>query len=217
MSIIYLFLLFFTVHLNAQTPRTYSIIIDPAGDAQTPGRKLNDNFERGLTLQCAEQLQELLENKYPHVRVLLTRFPGETVQALQNAQFANRLDAKLYLSIHFYQEAEQLPKLFIYHFSYDTNTLMPTKKLDLAFVPYDQAHLEAHITTKAYALKIKDFFEQAQYRSTFAVEGIFALPFKPLIGIKAPALALEIGLSNKNDWHHYCQAIADSLAPIIEA
>jgi N-acetylmuramoyl-L-alanine amidase len=217
MSIICLFLLLFTLQLNAQMPRTFSIIIDPAGDAQTTGRKLNDSFERGLTLQCAEQLQELLENKYPYVRVVLTRFPGETVHALQNANFANRLDAQLYLSIHFYQTTEKLPTLFIYHLCYDTNTLIPTKKTDLAFIPYDQAHLESSTTTKAYARTIQEHFKQPQYRTTFLVHGIIGLPFKPLAGIKAPALALEIGLSNKDDWNDYCKAIADSLAPIIEA
>jgi len=217
MSIIYFFILFFTLHLTAQAPGTFSIIIDPAGDAQTTGRKLHDNFERGLTLQCAEQLQELLENKYPYVRVILTRFPGETVQPLQNAHFANRLNAQLYLSINFYQEAEKLSKLFIYHLCYDTNTLVPTKKTALAFIPYDQAHLESSSTTQAYARKIDQHFKQSQYRTIFSTHGIIGLPFKPLAGIKAPALALEIGLSSTDDWKAYCQALADSLAPIIEA
>ena len=71
-------------------------MLDPAGDAQYPGRIIDDSFERGITLQCVEELQRAITRQFPHVRVVLTRFPGETCQPLQNAHFANRLDVDLY-------------------------------------------------------------------------------------------------------------------------
>ena len=66
-------------------------MLDPAGDAQNPGRTIDDNFERGITLQFAEKLKEMLQEKFPTIRVVLSRTPGESLQPLQNANFANRL------------------------------------------------------------------------------------------------------------------------------
>src|SRR3990172_8684717 len=80
-------------------PRAFTIMLDPAGDAKNPGRKLDDSFERGITLQFSETLKQKLESLFPSIRVVLTRLPGETVQLLQNANFANRLDVNFYLSI----------------------------------------------------------------------------------------------------------------------
>ena len=68
------------------------------------GRIVNDSFERGLTLQFAQELKKELELNFNNIRVVLTRIPGETLESLQNANFANRLNVDFYLSIHFYSE-----------------------------------------------------------------------------------------------------------------
>jgi len=93
------------------TQKEIIIMLDPAGDAQYAGRRIDDSFERGLTLRCAEQLKQRLEQLFPQIHVVLTRLPGETVQPLQNANFANRLSVDLYLSIHFYHETATKPEL----------------------------------------------------------------------------------------------------------
>ena len=38
------------------------------------------------------------------------------------------------------------------------------------------------------------------FEQLFTVHGLYTLPFAPLIGIKKPALALEIGLKQKDNW-----------------
>src|SRR5579872_1728748 len=73
----------------ARTP--FTIMLDPAGDAQYPGRIIDDCFERGITLQLAEQLSTVIAQRFPSIRVVITRQPGETRQPLQHANFANRL------------------------------------------------------------------------------------------------------------------------------
>jgi len=213
---LFLLTLIFQITNAHEQSRICSIMIDPAGDAQNTGRKLHDSFERGITLQCAEHLKQLLESTNKQIRVVLTRWPGETLEPLQNANFANRLDIQLYLSIHFYQEKERVPKLYLYQLSYSNDTFFPTKKIGLTFTPYDQAHLESSTTTQTWALKIKEHLELPEYEKLFEVKGIFKIPFKPLVGIKAPAFAIEVGLKNKDDWKLYSQAFAQSLGPIIE-
>ena len=39
---------------------TFTLMLDPAGDAQYPGRIIDDSFERGITLQCVEELQRVI-------------------------------------------------------------------------------------------------------------------------------------------------------------
>ena len=145
--------------------KQFTIMLDPAGDAQYAGRHIEDCLERGVSLQFAEKLKEELEKQYKNVKVVLTRFAGEAVQPLQNANFANRLDVDFYLSIHFYQETAVKPHLYLYCFSYNDDFI--TGRAELFFYPYDQAHLINKETTKMFANKLKQFFLQEEYKNIF--------------------------------------------------
>jgi N-acetylmuramoyl-L-alanine amidase len=191
----------------------FTIMINPSGDAENTGRKIDDSFERGITLQCTERLKKLIEEAYPAVRVVLTRFPGETLQPLQNANFANRLDVDFYLSIHFYEEQEVKPSLALYTFLSDNN-LIP-KPVDLAFYAHDKAYVISHATTHEYSRLMHSIFIQEKYHHQFNVKDLYALPFAPLIGIKSPAIALEIGLKTKESWTHFLAPILESIEAVI--
>lgn len=180
--------------LRMQTP--FTIMLDPAGDAQHPGRQLDYAYERGITLQCAERLKSVLEEQFSNLRVIITRQPGETLQPLQNANFANRLDVNLFVTLHFYQEAATKPRLYLYHFSYGDEAV--TKMQDLAFYPYDQAYLFNAQATHTMITNIQQ--RLAAYKKQFDCKGPYKLPLKPLIGIKAPAIVIEAGLKHKDDW-----------------
>lgn len=211
-----LFTLSLSVALAAgiHADQTFSIMLDPAGDAQHTGRQIGDSLERGITLQFAEQLKKTLEDKYcSSVRVILSRFPGETIHPLQNANFSNRLDIDCYVSIHFYQETQTKPRLFIYRFSYNDDFI--TKIPELSFCPFDQAHQLNSATTKAWCTTLTLTLNQEEYRQLFECSGVIDLPFKPLIGIKAPAFAIEVGLHNKGDWTRYIQPVAHGLGALI--
>ncbi len=197
-----------------QPQRIITIMLDPAGDAQSPGRKLDDNFERGITLQFAEKLKEKLQEHYPTIRIVLTRFPGETVQPLQNANFANRLDVDFYLNINFYHESQAKPILYLYNFSYGDDFL--TKKTQDSFCSYDQAHLFNYETTKKYGTLMYQVLTSDSYKNQFECKELQKLPFKPLIGIKAPAIAFEAGIKTKDDFVIFLEPIAQSLKQIIE-
>jgi N-acetylmuramoyl-L-alanine amidase len=212
-----IFLCTFTIHFYARRssfsePKPnyrMTIMIDPSSHT----RIIEGCFEFGISLQCAEQLKQKLEEEYRQLRIVLTRRPGETIQPLQNANFANRLEVDFYLSIHFYQEIDTKPKLSLYHFS-SGNDLV-NKTFDLCFYPYDQAYIFNKAQTEEWIQTMKQSLLQENYASLFEVKGPHAVPFKPLIGIKAPAIAMEASLKHVSDWQQYIEPILTSLRPII--
>lgn len=185
-------------------------MLDPAGDAQHTGRQLEDSFERGITLQCAEQLKKVLEKEFPSIRVVLTRVPGETLQPLQNAHFANRLRTDLYIRLQLYHESHIKPRIALYYVALGDEFI--TRHHELNLLPYDQAHIANHNKTKSYANLMLGNFKQC---SLFDVQGIYGIPFKPLMGIQAPAIAIEIGLPTKNSWQEYINALHAAISNLI--
>ncbi len=206
MSVTYLFLILFFCSYAYDI----SLMIEPAGDAQHAGRIIDDCFERGIALQCAESLKKQIEQTYPGVRIILSRFPGESLEQLQNANFANRLGVDLYISLHFYQESQAKHTITFYYFSYNNVTDFWHKRNDeLAFVPYDKAHFDSIGQSKSYATLFFDTFSKKEFNSLFDVREPIGIPFKPLIGIALPAIAIEASLKKKEDWKLYCKPIID--------
>jgi N-acetylmuramoyl-L-alanine amidase len=196
--------------IHAHAP--FTIMLDPAGDAQYPGRIIDDCFERGITLQLVEQLSASIIQRFPAIRVVLTRQPGETRQPLQNANFANRLNADLYISIHCYPESKPKSQLYLYTFSH--NDPFASKPSPYAMCSYDKAYLYSMQTTKKWSDLIAQTLRDGQYASMMIFHGVYALPFAPLIGIKKPAIAFEIGLKQKDSWKQFIEPIIASLTPI---
>ena len=189
-------------------------MINPAGDAQHPGRKIGDTFERTLTLAYAQRMHQEIMRTYPHTQVVLTRTAGETISSLQNANFANRLNVDIFVSIHFYQETDVKPTLYLYNFSYNDDFI--THKQDLSFCRYDQAHLYNYSITRHYGHVLKQALATDTYTPLFTCMGCYKAPIKPCIGIKAPALLIEVGLRSADDWQGYVEPLVIALKPIIE-
>jgi N-acetylmuramoyl-L-alanine amidase len=208
-----IFLLISSTHTYT---KTFSIMLDPAGDAKNTGRVIDNSFERTLSLQYAQELKKIIESAVPQVRIILTRSPEEIIDPLQNANFANRLAVDFYLSIHFFYEPEQNPTVYLYHFTYNPVTELWINPKKLCFYPYNQAHLFNIHKTVLWAEQIKATLKQDKFRPFFEVNGVYGIPFRPLAGIKAPALALEAGLKNKNDWRRYLEPVAQSLIQLIQ-
>lgn len=194
-------------------PNPITIVLDPAGDAHHSGRTIGDTTERSITMHYGEQLKKTLEDTYPHVRVIMTRLPGEVVQPLQHANFANRLAADLYISIHCYQEERIKPHWYIYSFSYGDDFIFLPSSLSL--YTYDKAYLTNKQTTQRWATQIAHTLNQEPYIHHYLIKGPYRLPIKPLIGITAPAFLFEIGLKNPDDWPRAVTTTVACLAPLI--
>lgn len=191
------------------------IIINPAGDAAHAGRIIEDSFERGITLQIAEYLKLSLEERNPYVTVLLTRMPGEIIEPLYNAQYANRISPFVYISLHCYEEEKPVPQLYIYTFSLGNDFITPTTHLSL--YTYDNAYLLHKKNSHDYAQRFYDHVSSDAYKRSCVVQKIISLPFAPLLGISAPAFALEIGLAKKKDWMMIKQPLILGIESIINS
>ncbi len=195
---------------NAPPQKPFVLLLEASGDTAHPGRSIDDSFESAITFEIAQTIKQLLLAQYPNIKILLNRTATETVTPLQNANFANKLDVDCYISIHAFAETETKPRVYLYQFSYGDNFI--AKDSGLSFFPFDKIYLLNQKQSTNWGQELKHAFEK---NNSWVVQGIYALPFKPLIGIKAPAIGIEIGLKNRSEWRNYCQTLVNGIATII--
>lgn len=189
-------------------------MLDPSGDAKKTGRVIGDSFERGLTLQCAEKIKSLIEEQLSHVKIIITRLPGDIVYDLQNASLANRINANLFININFYLSTETKPTLFLYQFSYGND--FASHQSGLSCNTYDQAYKVNKVVTDEIIKLFTTHLSHTNYKNLFTLSGPHALPIKPLIGITAPSIAIEVGLKNKESWHMFIDPLVATIIAAIE-
>lgn len=212
-----LILVFLFLFLNISSyfnKKPLTIMLDPAGNAQYAGRQLDDCYERGITLQFCQELKKEIEKLNLKTRVILTRAPGEkTTEALQNANFSNRLNADFFLSVHFYNENEITPKIGIYYFDKQEPFFISNNKNNLEFIPYEKAYLKNLDQTKKYATLFKNKLEELTKLNILKPIGN---NFKSLIGLNTPAILIECGLKNSQDYKKLIDPIKQILKIIID-
>jgi len=187
-------------------------MLAPAGDAHHAGRKLIESYERGVAYQLAEALQAALHKKYG-TKVVLNRSPREAVAPLQNASFANRLGVDCFISLHLYREESAKPKIYLYHLLNNKLVDGASTLLDkLSFIPVHQAHHSSVSITKKWISQLHDGLKHKSYRRLLDCEQPLGIPFKPLMGITAPAIAIEIGLCQENRWRSLIEPLVASLS-----
>lgn len=206
-----------------QNGEPLTIMLDPAGDAQRTGRIIDDTFERGITLQCAEKIKLILETEFSsifggnRVRIILTRVPGETLDSLQNASFANRLDVDLYIHIGFYQAAETELPINMYYVTYQpVSDFWFNPNSSLSLIHYNQAHLYSIKKSCSLSYQLAADIKAQAHTAGFAVKDPIGLPFRPLLGIIPPALAIEAGLKTKDDLQKIINPLVQALKVIIK-
>ena len=194
--------------------KPFILVLDPAGDSKKTGRSIGDSFERGITLQCAEKIKEVIEQQVDNVTVYITRLPGDVACEFQNASFANRLSADLFMSINFCSTTESKPHLYLYQFSYGNDFTIIQQ--NLSFIPYDQAHLKNKSESETVGSFLSNQLSQQEYRGLYTLFGPFKLPIKPLMGVTSPCIAIEAELKNKNDWIHLITPLTSTLVEVIK-
>jgi N-acetylmuramoyl-L-alanine amidase len=204
------------IHSKQYHPLT--ILIDPVGDARSAGRTIQDTFERGITLTFAQALKEKLESQNSQLRVILSRFPGESIEPLQTAAFANRLDADLYCSFSFYQQKTPVISIDPYFFVYQPVTdfwLRPPGPQEL--VPYSKAYLCSLQKTAVFASNFAYQLAHHDKAAHYIVHEACGAPVTALMGIKTIALYTEIGISSKEDWVHCVEPIGSAILSLVES
>ena len=187
------------------------MMINPAGHAKNVGRRLVEGYERSLTFKMAEVLKEKLQDKYG-IRCVVTRYPGEEIVDLQNASFANRLGIDFYLDLNFYRQEFVKPRIFVYNLIYNPMVDLAPRVFDpYKFVPVNRAHFFNINVTKSYGRKITEILTKRHHKKNFDCYGVFGIPVKPLVGIISPALCIEIGICNEDQWKSLIDPIVESL------
>lgn len=199
-----------------------TIMLDPAGDARMAGRVIGDTFERGLTFQCVESIKDYLESHNKNLRVLITRLPGEVVEPLQNAVFANRLKADLYISVHMYQAKQNTLDLNFYYYALaaggrqlDITNCSSEDRLSLK--PYNESSQLYQVASNCSALTLEQFISQTFKNERRSVKKSLGFPAKPLTGIMAPAVFIEIGLHDKDDGALIAEYMAHAIEYLIKS
>lgn len=202
---------------NLLNKQRYSIVLDPAGDAQHVGRVLGDTFERAQTLHFAELVKKELESTAGNTQVIIARVPGQVKDSLQTATLANTLHADLYISLNFYQPKEkQELSLYIFYALYDPaeeQIQRPVKQLKS--VPYNYAYRSNTRCTKLSKALAEEFYVRLSTNShstKFSIQKPIGLPFRSLIAVSQPAFACEIALSSPEQ----CRTLAKHFAAILK-
>ncbi len=203
-------LLILTSTLSAQS---FTIMIDPAGDAKHTGRTIKDTFERAVTLSIAQALEKALRSKLT-CTVIITRSPGEIVSPLQNANFSNRLPVDLFINLNCYQAMHEKLSLYLYYFSYDQPFISTPHKQRL--IPFDKAHLLSFDRTKIYTHQIVQTLHSSSAH-TIKTHGPFLLPCTALMGITAPAISIEFCIVDKEDWKTCIEPLAVAITEALSS
>lgn len=209
---------FFGSHPEPQIPvepiKKIAIMLDPAGDSCNPGRTIEDHYERGISLMCAQQIKQLLESRSQNIEVLITRSAGEQdePEPFQNISFANKIQVNLYISLNFFYTLEEKSKIWIYYLSYNPVTDYWDKKQEqLSFYPYNTVHTRLLDTTKQIGLQLLDSLKKSEKQTHVIPQGLFGIPFRPLAGLTSCALAFEISLPKKNSWKNVVESLVSAI------
>jgi N-acetylmuramoyl-L-alanine amidase len=200
--------------LHAVPLFSFTVMLDPSGDARNGGREIGDCFERGISMQYAQALKERLEVAYPGggVKVIISRCNREVIETLQSANFANRLAVDLFISIHFFQEMLDKPILYLYCFSNTSFGLQPSQYNPLACISYDQAYIKNSKLSRHYAHITHEIC--SGYANLFEVNALSFFPCKPLLGVQPPAFAFEASLNDTKNWQIYVEPLVRAIGVI---
>lgn len=190
-----------------------NILLVPAGDARNQGRSLEHQFESSITLSYVQNLKVAIEKKYPEVHIIISHKVGEIVRQYQIPTMANTLGVDLVLTFNCYHEQGPKPEWYIYHFSYGDDFI--NKLYDLSWYTVDSAYLFSKDITAAWASTLARELNADAYKTLFAVRGPFKLPVSSLMGIKVPALSLEMSLKQDEDWEVFVDPLVMSLELLV--
>lgn len=205
----------FSRNKNASSNVHISLILDPSGDARHTGRSIDDSFERGLTLQCAENIKLALQEKNYGLSIITTRAAGDVVHDLQNANLSNKVNPDLFITLNFYFTQAVNPTLTLYQYANQAHLYHSSIEHDNC-IAYDHAYIINKEKTDNIIQHITHQLKQKQLSSSFSFLGSYALPVKQLVGIVAPSIIIEIGVNSKQSYDHSMPSLYDLIALIAD-
>ncbi len=204
--------LIITPCLKTKQKHRFTLVLDPAGDAHNQRRQIQVHYERTITMQCIQALKKERELESSVLLILFTRLPGQQIDQLEKARFANQLPANLYIALYIYETTQLKNQLHIYYYA---NQQLPCSHVpceqvscehvsraheQLTCIPLHKAHLVHEKQTKQSAHHLKNRLSDPTFQRQCELHSPIGLPCLPCKGIIAPALCIEIGLNKPDDW-----------------
>ncbi|MFZ4377148.1 MAG: N-acetylmuramoyl-L-alanine amidase family protein [Saprospiraceae bacterium] len=227
------------VKLQGKPPyRIKTVIIDPGHGGFDPGTHGVSTLEKDLVLSVGKRLRDLLTEKYPQVKVIMTRDKDVFIPLYQRAKIANDANADLFISIH----ANFMPKssvtlgteTYVMGLHTAEYNLDVAKRENAAILleenyknnyDYDPNSPEGHILFSMYQNAFLDQsiqfgqFVENQYAShaNRKSRGVKQAGFVVLKATSMPSVLLEIGFLSNREEENYLktdigkQKIAESI------
>lgn len=193
--------------------RAKLIVIDPGhGGSNSGAIGVAGLREKQLTIELAYALRDAVEARFPDVRVLMTRYWDRDVDLATRIQWANKLGADLFLSLHYNAATHDRAIGYeTYYLSDEAMAQMPaagnrrgqalTAAQKRAAQTLDQTRVKAHIAAHKPLIapheKSKALADivQAQLtkRLTSVDRGVKHANFAVLRGARMPAVVVEAG------------------------
>ncbi|MDP4581112.1 MAG: N-acetylmuramoyl-L-alanine amidase [Saprospiraceae bacterium] len=218
--------------------RIKTVIIDPGHGGFDPGTHGVATLEKDLVLSVGKKLRDLLAEKYPQIKVIMTRDKDVFIPLYQRAKIANDANADLFISIH----ANFMPKssvtqgteTYVMGLHTAEYNLDVAKRENAAILleenyknnyDYDPNSPEGHILFSMYqnayldqSIQFGQFVEN-QYAShaNRKSRGVKQAGFVVLKATSMPSVLLEIGFLSNREEENYLktdngkQKIAESI------
>lgn len=118
-----------------------TIVIDPGHGGENQGALGVANVhEKFLTMELAYELRDQLQRRYPEARIVMTRYWDTSVGLTERIEFANALNADLFVSLH-YNAATHDRALGFETYFLSTNETIPGQE-EVKGAPIAAARLE---------------------------------------------------------------------------
>lgn len=185
-------------------------MLDPAGDQDSPGRLIKDQYERTITTKYAQAIKKELEKRTQKLLILFSRLPGQQIQQIEKAQCANQLKIDLYMRLQTYQTDKLKPQIHLFFYKAESWH----QPQNVLFIPFEKAHCNNITKTDHLARHFKKSLSDKMLDRYYDIHDPIGIPCKPLKGIIAPALCIEIGLKDPDHWSDCVEPIVESLEKI---
>lgn len=175
------------------------VIIDPAGDSKITGRVFPDQYERNITMHCAECIKKILEeessiSKNP-LQIFITHTTGQIKKELEFQQFSNILEADFFIHISAVPKIACPPAIFLYRLNFSDQLAIQQKSSQL-FIPFDEVHIQSSRASEQFGKNMYNYLNQEEFRRLYTIHNLLAVPCKPLIGVQAPGIMIELAVDS---------------------
>ena len=192
------------------------ILLCAQGDAQTPGRKIRDSFEREQAHAFIQALGKYLHTQEAYA-LALTHEPSDKPETGRLISLSNKFNPDLFIKIYLTHTSSPKPLISLFYLTLNPLTEAAYRTdYTHSLIPLKRAHIPSLQITKHYATCLKTALDKTTLQKKFTLCGPYGIPILSLVGITAPALAIELGINTPDQWKELIKPLAKSLSFLIK-